>query len=311
MLAVTRAEPFADPGWGFEVKWDGVRTILSFDGAQVKLTSRAGNDATSRYPELTSFAPPQPTILDGEIIALDSSNRPSFERLQQRMNLSSPALIMQATEAVPISFVAFDLLYEGGPLIDLPWVDRRDRLASLALPDQFVLSQPVDGDPQFLWEFVVGRGIEGIVAKRLGSPYRPGQRSPDWQKITAFRSMRAVVGGFTDGEGGRTGTFGALLLGLWKPEGLVWVGAVGSGFSDADLRAVRSALDQMVAHKPPFINDRDLPKAATWVHPSLVAVVQFKEWTSAGKLRAPSFKGFTDESVDSATWEAEGPSATG
>ena len=311
MLAVRRAEPFPDPDWGFEVKWDGVRTILSFDGEQVKLTSRAGNDATARYPELTGFQSAHPTILDGEIIALDDHNRPSFERLQQRMNLSSPAHILQATEAVPINFVAFDLLYEDRPLIDLPWVERRERLASIALPERFVRSQPVDGEPWSLWEFVKKRGIEGMVAKRLASPYRPGQRSPDWQKITAFRSMRAVVGGFTEGDGGRTGTFGALLLGLFKPEGLEWVGAVGSGFSDSDLRAVRAALDEMATPEPPFISNRDLPSSATWVHPSLVAVVQYKEWTSAEKLRAPSFKGFTDDPVASITWEAEGPEADG
>lgn len=311
MLATRRQDPFVHPDWGFEVKWDGVRTILGFDGEQVRLTSRAGNDATSRYPEFVRFNAPLPTILDGEIVALDAAGRPSFERLQQRMNLASPANILKATESVPVSFVVFDLLFQGEPLIDLPWVERRERLASLALATPFVPSQPVDRDPSALWEFVKRRGIEGIVAKRLLSPYRPGQRSPDWQKITAFRTLRAVVGGYTVGEGGRTSSFGALLLGLWSPEGLRWVGAVGSGFSDADLRAVRTALDEMATEEPSFVPDAELPSSATWVDPHLVAAVQYKEWTSAGKLRAPSFKGFTDDPPESITWDAEGPGAAG
>lgn len=310
MLAVRRAEPFTDPAWGFEVKWDGVRAILSYDGERVRLTSRAGNDATARYPELTGFAQPHPTILDGEIVALDEANRPSFERLQQRMNLSSPAHILNAVDAVPISYIVFDVLYENGPLIERPWTERRARVPELALEPPFVRSEPVDHDPSELWRFVTERGIEGIMAKRLASPYRPGQRSPDWQKITAFRSMRAVVGGFTEGEGGCTGTFGALLLGLWDGDVLRWVGAVGSGFSDADLRAIRAALDEMTTDQPTFVNQHELPASSRSVHPALVAVVQYKEWTTAGKLRGPSFKGFTDDPADSITWDAEGPEAT-
>jgi len=310
MLAVRRNEPFVDPAWGFEVKWDGVRTILSYDGAVVRLTSRRGNDATTRYPELGAFVAASPTILDGEIVAFGSSGRPSFERLQQRMNLASPIDVRKAMESVPVTFVVFDILYQAQPLIDLPWVERRARVGALDLPPPFAATEWVDGDPAALWRFVNERGIEGIVAKRLASPYRPGVRSPDWQKIAVFRTMRAVVGGFTEGEGGRAGTFGALLVGLWDGVVLRWVGAVGSGFSDAALAAIRAALDEMTVADCPFAGDPQMPEA-TWVHPQLVAAVQFKEWTAAGRLRAPSFRGFVGDPPETITWETEGPEAPG
>ncbi len=310
MLAVRRLSPFVDPEWGFEVKWDGVRTILSFDGDEVLLRSRAGNDATAKYPELAGFRSGNPMILDGEVVAPDATGRPSFERLQQRMNVTAPPQVAKLSVAIPVTYVVFDVLFDGVPLIDQPWTARRARLAGLELPASFTRVEPVDEDPSALWDLVRARGLEGIVAKRLDSLYRPGERSPDWQKITAFRTVRAVVGGFTKGDGGRSGSFGALLLGLRDQDGLRWVGAVGSGFSDAALGAIRAALDQMVVAECPFVPDDQIP-AATWVHPHLVAAVQYKEWTGAGRLRAPSFKGFTQDDAGSVTWETEGPGAPG
>jgi bifunctional non-homologous end joining protein LigD len=153
------------------------------------------------------------------------------------------------------------------------------------------------------------RGLEGIVAKRVDSRYEPGVRSGSWRKIPAYRWVRTVVGGFTKGEGGRSGTFGALLVGLWTGGRLRYVGSLGSGFSDRDLGAIREALDEMTVDEAPFIDPAGLPRGATFVVPSLVAAVQFREWTSAGRLRGPSFKGFTDDPLDSVTWDEEGPAS--
>jgi bifunctional non-homologous end joining protein LigD len=310
MLAVRRSEPFSDPAWGFEIKWDGVRTVLSFDGSATVLRSRRGRDVTATYPEVATAPLPRPLILDGEIVALDPEGRPSFERLQRRMNLRSPAQIAAAATGVAIDYVVFDLLYDGGPVIAEPWVRRRSRLARLELPARFTHLPAVDEDPTALWDLVRSRGMEGIVAKRLESVYRPGERSADWQKIGLFRIARAVVGGFTTGEGGRSGAFGALLLGQWVAGGLRWVGAVGSSFSDASLVAIRAALDEMTVGTCPFVPRFGVPKA-TWVQPQLVAMVQYKEWTAAGRLRAPSFHGFTDDDPAAITWVAEGPDAPG
>lgn len=310
MLATSWAEPFSDPEWGYEVKWDGVRTLLYNDGTQVQLRSRRGIDVTGTYPELCETDGIGPAILDGEVIALDPTGRPSFGQLQKRMNLSSPNLVADARAATPVSYMAFDILHFGGkPTLSMTWNERRELLASLDLHPPLLVSEAIAENPTDLWQFVVDRNLEGIVAKRLDSRYKPGMRSPDWRKITTSRTVRAVVGGFTQGDGGRAHTFGALLLGLWTDEGLRWIGAVGTGFSDPDLSKIRSALDDMRLDRSPFIPSGEMPRNVAWVFPQLVAMVEYKEWTSVGRLRAPVFKGFTDDPPGSIDWETEGPSS--
>jgi bifunctional non-homologous end joining protein LigD len=311
MLATRWRAPFVDDEWAFEMKWDGVRTVLSWDGVKTTLHSRTGSDVTARYPELHGLTSGQPVILDGEAVAFDESGLPSFGKLQQRMNVTGEARIRQLTSDVPVAYVAFDVLFAGSQLIGEPWHARRETLEGINLASPGVVSEVVMGDPAPLWGFVAERDIEGIVAKRTSSVYRPGIRSPDWRKITRFLQARAVVGGFLPGEGGRASTFGSLLLGMWADDGLRWIGAVGSGFDDVALDAVRHALDQMTMERSPFVPNSDLPKNAVFVHPALVALVQYKEFTRVGRLRAPSFKGFTDDDPGSVTWEEEGPDGGG
>lgn len=307
----TARKPFTDDEWVFEIKWDGVRALLYHDGEATTLVSRSGKDITDRYPELASFEASGPVVLDGEIVALDEDGRPSFELLQQRMNLNAPGAIEEARRAVPVNYAAFDVLYDGGDITRKPFDERREVLESLDLEKPFVRSEIVESDPTALWEFVRSRELEGIVAKRRASPYRPGARSSDWKKIPVERRVRAVVGGFTEGDGGRSGSFGALLLGLWTAAGLRWIGSVGSGFDEWSLGAIRTALDQMRMEQSPFIPGGDLPRRAVWVYPQLVALVAYREWTQVGRLRAPVFKGFTDDPASEVTWEAEGPDSDG
>jgi bifunctional non-homologous end joining protein LigD len=303
MLATPWPAPFADDEWLFELKWDGVRGLLSVDDEGPRLHSRAGNDMTDRYPELVRGPLPQQLVLDGEIVALDDRGHPSFELLQGRMNLAQLNLV---DSLVPVSFVVFDLLHERESLIDCPLEERLARLAEIALPPGLVVPDRFASDATPLWDFATEHNLEGIVAKRRGSRYQPGLRSPDWRKVGRFQQIRAVVGGYTPGSGGRRASFGALLLGLQIEGGLRWIGSVGTGFDEKALRAIRNALDQMVVASTSFIPDPEIPEA-TWVSPQLVAVVRFKQWTKAGRLRAPSFKGFSDLGPESATWETEGP----
>ncbi len=308
MLATRWAEPFTDPDWAFEVKWDGVRTLLYYDGDAVQLRSRSGLDVTATYPELAAYTCDSSVILDGEIIALDDAGRPSFGQLQRRINLSSPQAIADAAASIPVSYMAFDVLHhEGRSTLTMSWAERRELLLSLHLEPPVLVSEAIAEDPSDLWQFVVERNLEGIVAKRVDSPYRPGVRTPEWRKITTTRTVRALVGGFTQGDGGRSNSFGALLLGLWADDGLRWIGAVGTGFSDVDLKAIRSALDEMVLDRSPFAPNPDMPRNVTWVYPQLVAMVEYKEWTAVGRLRAPAFKGFTDDPPGSIEWDSEGP----
>lgn len=296
MLATPWRAPFVNDDWLFELKWDGVRCLLSADENGVRLHSRAGNDMTARYPQISGASFPQGIVLDGEIVAFGNDGLPSFERLQGA-----------ASRTVEVAFVVFDLLHEGEPLVAEPLSERLRRLDALGLPTSCTIPDRFDGDPTVLWEFVRQHDLEGIVGKRRSSIYRPGTRSPDWRKISNWQQVRAVVGGFTSGTGGRSSSFGALLLGLWAEDGLRFVGSVGTGFDDVALHAIRAALDEMTIPDSPFLADDGIP-SATWVAPRLVAVVRFKQWTGAGRLRAPSFKGFSDLPIGDASWLDEGPS---
>ena len=300
MLASAWREPFADEAWRFEPKWDGVRVILEWDGASVSMRSRRGTDVTLRYPELTGFRHPEPCVLDGEVVALDGSGRPSFQRIQQRMNLTGSRSVAAAMVKDPVSLIAFDLLHLGDrTLVDEPLEARHEALAGLGLEPPFGRSAPVvDGDGQALWAAVLAQDLEGMVAKRFGSPYRPGLRSHDWRKIHNVNEIEVVVGGYTPGEGGRSSTFGALLVGRWDGPLLRWAGAVGTGFSDAALRAIRASLDEMRRTGAPFHDAREIPGEAMWVEPRLVARVGYRDRTDAGRLRHPRFLGFSDTPPD-------------
>lgn len=270
----------------------------------MQIRSRAGNDLADRYPELLDVRLPPDTVLDGEIVALDEAGHPSFQRLQGRM---SRGHVGGSVDPEPITYVVFDLLHRGESLVGLPIEERIAQLAELKLPVPIVMGDRFQGDFKAIWDFVVHHDLEGIVAKRSGSRYQVGKRSPDWRKIGHFKQLRAVVGGFTAGIGARASTFGSLLLGLWTGAGLQWIGAVGSGFDDASLNAIRAALGEMTVTESPFHTDPDIPQGSTWVRPQLVAMVRYKQWTAAGRVRAPSFQGFTDSPVEAVTLEAEGP----
>ena len=310
MLATRWPRPFDDREWQFEVKWDGVRILLFFDGTSTVLRTRRGLDFTSTYPEIASIAPDRPCVLDGEAIAFDAQGRASFGLLQHRTSASGERHVAEAAQVVPVSYVVFDVLFDRRPIIDQPLEERTSRLPDLGLPSQVIRSESVRGEGLAFFEAVDERGLEGMVAKRLGSTYRPGARSPEWRKIAAVRRAQAVVGGFTPGTGHRVGAFGALLLGLFVDSELRYIGSVGTGFTEATLLALRDGLDQITVSQAPFAADSALPKNATWVSPALVAEIEFKEWTAAGRLRAPSFKGLTVVDPQQVTWRDEGPNAS-
>ncbi|MDF1596701.1 MAG: hypothetical protein P1T08_11530 [Acidimicrobiia bacterium] len=301
-------EPFSDPGWVFEAKWDGVRTVLGWDGTAVRAGSRTGNDLLPAFPELSAFRWPRPGLIDGEIVAFDSTGVPSFELLQSRIGATGRQAGAMA-RSVPISVLAFDVLYDGEPLLTHPLEDRTGRLSQIE-PGLVVVSAQTAGDGVELFEAVRASAMEGIVAKRLGSRYRPGVRSPDWRKVAVINRLRAVVGGFVPGEGGRASSFGSLLLGLFDGEALRYIGRVGTGFDDRALEAIRSALDDLQATRSPFDGAGD-PGQARWVHPGLVARITFKNWTVAGRLRAPVFEGIDLVDPNAVTWLAEGPASEG
>jgi bifunctional non-homologous end joining protein LigD len=291
MLATPWAQPFDDPRWWFEVKWDGYRTIAYCTPERTELRSRRGNDVGSRFPEVAVMRMERSVVLDGEIVAFDDKGVPSFYLLGQR----------------PANIVIFDILYLDEDVCGLPIERRRELLEGLTLPAPGVLSQPVLGEGKALYDAVGEKQIEGIVAKKAGSLYYPGRRSPDWRKIVQRQRGRAVVGGYLAGTGGRSPTFGSLLLGLWDREGLKFIGSVGTGFDHTLLTSLTKRLQTMERPSSPFVNPIDVPGHKVYVDPQIVVELEYREWTPYGRLRAPVFKGFSEVSPEQVTWEAEGP----
>src|SRR5579872_5735094 len=303
MRAQAAAEPFDRPGWIFEVKWDGVRALayVRRRGAvrEVGLSSRTLRRLNAQFPEIVdalSRLDVESVVLDGEIIAPDEDGRSSFARLQQRFHVD-PTSDGRAS-GIGIVYAVFDCLYlNGRDLRGAPLSERRRSLDALALPQGLLRTDVVEGHGLALFEAARGHGLEGIVGKRAASPYRPGVRSPDWQKVKVRATIDAVVGGFTRGKGQRSRVFGALVLGQHDPTSgrLVPVGQVGGGLTDADMRALKHRLEPLVTRTCPFAT-RPRPLAPpTWVRPQVVVEVSHGGWTTDGMLRFPVFVKVRDD----------------
>ncbi|MBI2912760.1 MAG: DNA ligase D [Chloroflexi bacterium] len=294
MLASLTDKPFSDPRWLFEPKLDGVRAIALIKDGRVKLLSRRGLDATGQYPALAQELATQPErelALDGEIVALDKEGRPSFQLLQQRLNLTREADIRRAEARIPVVYYVFDLLYLGGhELRGVPLVERKRLLESALLPTERVhLLEGFADEGEAAYEAAIAHGLEGIVAKQADSPYESGRRSHNWLKVKASLSDELVIGGYTPGQGSRAETFGALLLGYHDDAGrLVYAGNVGSGFDDRSLADLRQRLDAIRSDACPF-HQAPPVKGAVWVRPEIVAEVKYAQITQDGRLRAPVF----------------------
>lgn len=303
MKAVSGTLPEDDEHWAFEIKWDGMR-ILSFverDG-KVRLRSANGIDSTNRYPELRALGEVlagQAAVLDGEVVAFDDDGRPSFGRLQGRMHLSSSAEVTRRAGAVPISYVVFDLLrLDGNDVFPLPYLERR-RLLFEVVSEGGCWQVPSHrvGDGALLLDAARERGLEGVMAKRIDSPYLPGKRSAAWRKIKVRKRQELVVGGWQPGEGNRTGRMGSLLLGYYDQGSLRFAGKVGTGFSTYELDRLGRLLQARATDESPFDPPppRQVTRAARWVQPELVAEIEFGEWTEDGILRHPTYLGLRDD----------------
>jgi bifunctional non-homologous end joining protein LigD len=297
MLAEAGHEPFDDPGWWFEPKLDGIRTLAYVSAEGTRLISRTGKDQTERYPELANlarFVNALQAVIDGEIVAADEKGRPSFGLLQQRMNLSGEREIERARRKIPVTLFAFDLLWLDDRDLTAEPVEERRRLLEeiVTQTGPMHLSVIADENGRAFFDQAKSLGLEGIVAKRKGTVYLPGRRSKDWRKIKAVNRQDCVILGWTPGTGSRTTTFGALLVGAYVDGELVWIGQVGTGYSDGLLTDLLKRLADLERSTPP-IADPELRaiKGARWVEPELVCDVEYLEITHTRKLRAPSFKG--------------------
>jgi bifunctional non-homologous end joining protein LigD len=295
MLAEGGHTAFDDPTWWFEPKFDGIRSVTVLATDLTKLVTRTGRDVSSQYPELHmihELVDQVNAVVDAEIVAFDENGKNSFEALQQRMNLANEREIKRMSAQIPVALVAFDLLWlDGHDLTNLMLEERRELLGTIVeQDDRLQLITHVEGTGKDFTDIAKQLGLEGVVAKKMGSRYHPGRRSPDWRKIKLTNSQDCVILGWTRGEG-------ALLVGAYLDGKLLWIGQVGTGFTDAMLQRVMAQLEPLV-RPTPVGDDPKLAqvKGATFVEPKVVCEVEYLEITrSTKKMRAPSFKGLRDD----------------
>jgi bifunctional non-homologous end joining protein LigD len=287
-MKATMGSPTAIPegdDWAFEIKWDGYRTIVHVADGAVRLQSSAGHDVTTRWPEFADLADSvnaSTAILDAELIVFDDDGRPRFELVQQSGVGSARQAVLQF----------FDVLHvDGTDVIELPYEARRRLLDQLVEPgpNWTVPTSQVGGAE--LVAATAAHGLEGVIAKRLDSRYRPGTRSKEWRKIKNRTVVELTIGGFTAGAGNRATTFGALLVGRPTPSGLQFAGGVGTGFDQRTLESLSALMRAHVVDSCPF--DPAPPPAvqrtATWLDPVLRASLEIAEFTNDGLVRHATF----------------------
>lgn len=287
MKAVTAATVPSGGDWVFEPKWDGHRVLARRRGGRFEAVSSTGKPKDVQWPWLATVvaeATDHDVILDGEVIAYADDGHHSFQLVGSREHRHA--------------FVVFDILsVDGAEYMDAPWRDRRELLLATVAPGHRLSITPVSDDPEAMEAATRAQRFEGIIAKRPGSTYQPGRRSPSWMKVKYRYEQEMVVGGYKLGEGNRLGLFGSLLVGVHDDRGdLQFVSAVGTGFNDATLRSIMGELKARRTDVSPFAAPPKLPRGSfQWVRPELVAQVGFHEWTNGGGLRAPVFLGLRDD----------------
>jgi len=304
----------AETEWAYEMKWDGIRALAYLEpgpAGRVRFFTRNGNEVTASFPELIddlraavgTAVGRAGAVLDGEVVALDTKNRPDFSRLQTRLGVTDERAVHEARRLAPVHYFVFDLLEQGGTtLIEQPYSARRTALEDLVTATGTVQVPPsFAGDAGAVLATSLQLGLEGLIAKATDSTYSAGRRSDQWVKIKHVRTQEVVIGGWRPGNGHRGNTFGSLLVGVPEPTRpgeaqaagrLRYAGRIGTGFRDRDLLVLRRRLDELPATANPF---DDVPPEdaadAVWVQPALVGEVEFAEWTPSGRLRHPSWRG--------------------
>ncbi len=284
MLAKLHEEPFNDPEWIYEIKWDGYRAIAEVNGKDSRLYSRNGLSFSEDYPvvfeELKKIR--KRVVLDGEIVALDAKGKPAFQLIQQYAK----------NQDGPICYYVFDCLEVNGKSIENKPLLERKKILREMLPnsDVIVYCDHVDEKGKEIFKALKKQKLEGMIAKKADSTYREGFRSPDWLKVKNVMMEEAVIAGYTEARGGRK-FFGALVLGVYKKGKLVYIGHTGTGFNSATLKDVFTKLQPLKTKQSPFDKEVAVNAPVTWVKPKLVCNLKYTEVTEGGTRRHPVFMG--------------------
>lgn len=296
MLASLIEKPFEEPGWMYEIKWDGYRAIGLMDRGNINLISRNNKSFNEKFYPVTAALKKWKinAVVDGEVVVLNKEGIAHFGSLQNWKSEANGDLL----------YYVFDLLWlDGEDLKNLPLSQRRQILKK-NLPknsDTIRLSEDFDTSPATFLDAASKMGMEGIMMKKAESLYRPGERSKEWLKIKANKRHEVVIGGFTRNEGSSK-TFSSLLVGVYENNTLQYIGKIGTGFSDKFQRELLASMKKLETTKNPFSFIPDVEKPSrfrpnppktkvTWLKPHLVCEVSYTEITDDGLMRHPSFEG--------------------
>ncbi len=293
MLAGT-SEPFDSKDHFFELKWDGMRCIAYLNRDELRLQNRNLRVVTQSYPELqilTEAVRHKSAILDGEIVVLEKGI-PNFGKLQNRFQVDEPLRLDMVRKLYPVTYIAFDLLYYDGRSLLGEGLEERKKQLKLVIEENphLLYGEHIEEQGKLFFQEAVKRGFEGVIAKKWDSPYLIGHRSQYWLKIKGKRTVEAIIAGYTEGAGKRAGTFGALVLAAYGPDGqLVHLGNVGTGFSDRETEHLLSKLRTMRMRRETIHGEVRAPAPITWVKPQLVCEVAYDSMTQDRKLRLPRY----------------------
>lgn len=291
MLAQLKEKLPAGGDYLYEIKLDGQRTLAEISAKKLLLYTRTFQNVTDKYPEFADIHGRlncKSAVIDGEIVAL-RDGIPSFELLQQRMNLRNRRLLGAVSENVPVIYYAFDLLeVDGKSVMSLPLLQRRQRLLKILKPSESVKILPYFESSELILPKAQEFGYEGLMIKKRNSPYRPGQRSDEWMKYKFLQYDTFLICGWT--EGGRVRNFGALVMGKYHGRGkYAHIGQTGTGFTERMIHMLMTRFDGLEIAKCPFVKEPKITEKVHWLKPVLKAEIKFKEWTSAEILRSPVF----------------------
>jgi bifunctional non-homologous end joining protein LigD len=304
MLARTAEAPFSSENWIFEVKWDGIRAI-AYINDELSIKSRNQKELKNNFPELQELKKlVRNVVLDGEIIVM-KDGKVDFQTLMKRILATFPRENEHLSRKFPAIYVVFDILEKDGKsIVDKPLLERKRILEeTLKEGTNVVFSSFVEKDGEAFYEATLSKGLEGVMAKKKESTYELGRRSSSWLKIKKTKNCDCVIFGYTKGKGSRKATFGALILGLFDRDVPVFVGKVGTGFSQTDLETLSQAFKKLIIEKK-TLEGVDVPEEVTWLKPVLVCQVGYQVITEDVKFRMPRYLGLrSDKKPGECTFE--------
>jgi len=285
MLASPAKKIFKDPNWIFEYKWDGYRMLSNIKNGKATIYSRNGISYNQKFKKIKDELEhiPHDCILDGEVVVLDDDGKINFQKLQKYDSIKTKGRLV---------YYVFDLLHlNGNDTTGIPLTDRKSLLPKILKGlEDVLLSEHVEGMGPTLFKKAMDAGMEGVMAKKAESTYIPGYRTENWLKIKEVNTEEAIICGYTESPAG--GIFGSLILGMYQNGELVHVGNVGTGFAHAEQKKLMTKFKKLETDKNPFDKKISLKgRIPHWMKPELVCEVKFLEWTKAGSMRHPSYKG--------------------